>query len=231
MDYRDPSCAYCPETVRVCRHGELQGRPGFCPTRVEPDAITEGRQAYEDERTRAIAVASAQVEAEGYCRWSRVEEVCQFAHKMGFKRIGIACCISFVDFAQTLSTILESHGFEVVSSACKVGGVPKEDLGLRDDQKVRPGGFEAMCNPVTQAKVMNDAGTDFNVLMGLCVGHDSLFLKHADALCTVLVAKDRVLAHNPLGALVLADSYFRRVWGPDKPDRKPKLPAEGRRKP
>lgn len=230
MTYRDASCAYCPDTVRVCRHGELQGRPGFCPTRVDAESLEHGRRVYDDPRTRAVAVASAQVEAEGYCRWSRVEEICQFAHKMGFRRIGIACCISFVDFAQTLSGILESHGFEVVSAACKVGSVPKEEIGLRDGEKVRPGGFEAMCNPITQATLMNQAGTDFNVLMGLCVGHDSLFLKHADALSTVLVAKDRALAHNPLGALVLADSYFGRVWGPDRPERKPRLPAEGRRK-
>ena len=39
----------------------------------------------------------------------------QFAKKMGYRKIGIANCISFVDHAYTLSAILESHGFEVVS--------------------------------------------------------------------------------------------------------------------
>jgi hypothetical protein len=46
----------------------------------------------------------------------------------------------------------------------------------------------------------------------------------------VLVAKDRVLAHNPVGALNLADTYYSRVWGPDKPEKPPKIPVEGRRK-
>jgi hypothetical protein len=42
------------------------------------------------------------------------------------------------------------------------------------------------------------------------------------------VAKDRVLAHNPVGALQLADTYFQRIWGPLRPTEPPKLPVEGR---
>jgi uncharacterized metal-binding protein len=66
-----------------------------------------------------------------------------------------------------------------------------------------------MCNPIMQAEVLNQAGTDFNVVMGLCVGHDSLFYKYSEALVTTLVAKDRVLAHNPVGALYQAKAYYR----------------------
>jgi len=56
---------------------------------------------------------------------------------MGFTKIGTATCISMVDLARTLSGILESHGFEVASAACKNGGVPKEQIGLRDEDKPR----------------------------------------------------------------------------------------------
>jgi uncharacterized metal-binding protein len=66
--------------------------------------------------------------------------------------------------------------------------------------------------------------------MGLCLGHDSLFFKHAKGLSTVLVTKDRVLGHNPVAALNLADSYYDRVWGPDRPAAPPKLPPAGRRR-
>ncbi|MGI9477875.1 MAG: DUF1847 domain-containing protein, partial [Hyphomicrobiaceae bacterium] len=173
---------------------------------------------------------SARVESEGYCQWTRVEEVVQFAKKMGFKKIGIANCISFVDHAYVLSGILESHGFEVVSVACKNGNIPKEDLGLKDSEKIRPGNFEALCNPVSQAELLNEAGAEFNVVMGLCIGHDSLFFKYAKGLSTVLVAKDRVLGHNPIAALQLADSYYSKLWGPDRPEKPPKLPLAGRRK-
>jgi len=228
--YTDPGCAYCPPAVRACRQGEGEARgPGYCPSKMAADEVGVAGERYDDPAVRKIAQESARVEAEGYCQWTRVEEICQFAKKMGYSKIGIATCISFVDQAHTLSQILESHGFEVASAACKNGGVPKEDIGLRDDEKIRPGGHESMCNPVSQAGLLNAAGCEFNVVLGLCVGHDSLFFMHADGLCTTLVAKDRVLAHNPVGALYLADSYFSRVWGPDKPATTPKLPKQGRR--
>jgi uncharacterized metal-binding protein len=229
--YTDPGCAYCPSTVRACRQGESEKfGPGFCPTKVDQGGIDSAYENYADPFTRNVARVSALVEAEGYCEWTRVEEICEFAKKLGYTKIGIATCISFVDLANTLSGILESHGFTVASVACKHGGVAKERIGLADVEKIRPGGHESMCNPVSQAELLNRVGCELNVVLGLCVGHDSLFFKHSDGLATTLVAKDRVLAHNPVGALQLADSYYSRVWGPDKPDKTPKLPAEGRRK-
>lgn len=229
--YSDPGCAYCPSNVRACRQGESESRgPGYCPTKVDQYGIDIAYQHYDDPYTRRVAQESARVESEGYCRWTRVEEICQFAKKMGFRKIGIATCISFVDLSNTLSGILESHGFEVASVACKNGGVAKESIDLADFDKIHPGGHESMCNPVSQAELLNRAGCEFNVVLGLCVGHDSLFFRYSDGLVTTLVAKDRVLAHNPVGALQLADSYYSQVWGQAKPEKPPKLPAEGRRK-
>ena len=63
-----------------------------------------------------------------------------------------------------------------------------------------------MCNPALQAQLLADAGTEFNISMGLCVGHDAIFNKMSHVPVTVLVAKDRVLAHNPLGAV------YSRYW-------------------
>jgi len=230
MKYDDPECAYCPPTVRACRQGEAAERgPGFCPSQVDPDTQAHARAAYDDPETRRIAHESALVESDGYCKWTRVEEIVQFAKRMGFRKIGIANCISFVDHAYVLSGILESHGFEVVSVACKNGSIPKEELGIADAEKVRPGQFEALCNPIAQAELANAHGCELNIVMGLCVGHDSLFFKHAQGLTTVLVTKDRVLGHNPVMALHLADSYYRRIWGPHKPAKPPKLPPAGRR--
>ena len=142
---------------------------------------------------------------------------------MAFGLIGIASCISFVDHAYVLSGILESHGFEVVSVACKNGSIPKEEMGLKDSEKIRPGNFEALCNPIAQAELLGEHGCEFNIVMGLCIGHDSLFFKHAKGLSTVLVAKDRVLGHNPIAALQFADSYYRKLWGPLKPAKPPNV--------
>jgi uncharacterized metal-binding protein len=66
-----------------------------------------------------------------------------------------------------------------------------------------------MCNPIGQALLLNNENTDLNIILGLCVGHDSLFIKYSNAPVTVFAVKDRVLAHNPLGALYLADSYYK----------------------
>ncbi len=230
MKYENPGCAYCPPSVQACREGESEARgPGFCPSKVDQDRLDSGWEKYGDPFALRVAQASAQVESEGYCQWTRVEEICVFAKKMGFKKIGIATCISFVDLARTLSAILESHCFEVASAACKAGGVAKEAIGLADEEKIRPGQHESMCNPITQAELLNRAGCELNVVLGLCVGHDSLLFRYSEGLVTALVAKDRVLAHNPVGALHLAETYFRRVWGPlGRPEKLPAKPAEGR---
>ena len=49
------------------------------------------------------------------------------------------------------------------------------------------------------------------MLVGLCVGHDSLFIRHSKALVTVLIAKDRVTGHNPAAVLYTSHSSYRRV--------------------
>ena len=105
--------------------------------------------------------------------------------------------------------LLSDRGFVLISAICKVGRVPKEQIGIRDEQKISVGNFEAMCNPISQASILNEEKTDFNILLGLCVGHDSLFLKYAEAPCTVLAVKDRVFGHNPLAAIYNIDSYYR----------------------
>ena len=92
--------------------------------------------------------------------------------------------------------------------ACKNASLPKEELGLADADKVSPGEYEPTCNPIGQAQALARAGTELNVLLGLCVGHDSLFMKYSVAPVTVLAAKDRVLGHNPLAAIYLADGYY-----------------------
>ena len=66
-----------------------------------------------------------------------------------------------------------------------------------------------MCNPIGQARLLNEQNTEFNIALGLCVGHDSLFYRESQGLVTTLVAKDRVLAHNPCGAIYCADGYFK----------------------
>jgi uncharacterized metal-binding protein len=142
---------------------------------------------------------------------SRIEELIEFSQRMGYKKLGLAFCGGLTLEASILSEILEKHGFEVISVSCKVGGIPKERIGVKDAEKIQIGKFEPMCNPIAQAKILNRAGTDFNIMLGLCIGHDSLFLKFVDGLTTVFAVKDRVTGHNPIAALYTSRSYYQRL--------------------
>jgi uncharacterized metal-binding protein len=178
---------------------------------------------YDDPRIRPFAVNASIQEAECYvdkeednphARFAikpRIQETVEFANKMGYRRLGLAFCGGLKHEAKIVSDILRKQGFEVASVMCKAGGTPKEFLGLKENQKVAPGKAETMCSPITQAKLLNAAKTEFNILFGLCVGHDSLLMKFSEAMCTVLVAKDRVTGHNPLAAIQLYRSYYRKL--------------------
>jgi uncharacterized metal-binding protein len=37
-----------------------------------------------------------------------------------------------------------------------------------------------------------------------------IFINYSEALCTTLVTKDKVLAHNPVGALYQTNTYYRK---------------------
>jgi uncharacterized metal-binding protein len=146
---------------------------------------------------------------------TRIVETCEFARKMGYQRLGLAFCVGLVKEARLVTGILESHGFEVVSVLCKAGRTAKEVIGLDESEKIFQGTDEAMCNPIYQATVLNHEKSQFNVLLGLCVGHDALFFKYAKAPTTVLAVKDRVTGHNPLAAVYLSESYYQKVRHPE----------------
>ncbi len=218
MKSTKPECAKCGMKVRACRSPQGQAPP-FCPGVGHAALVERATRAYEEPEIHEFARQASIQEAECYAGRDvrpyelhpvkpRVQETCEFAHRMGYRRLGVAFCSGLHQEARTLVAILEAQGFEVVSVACKVGGRPKETIGIRDDQKIRIGEFESMCSPIAQAMILNEHRTELNVVVGLCVGHDSLFLKHAQAPCTVLVVKDRVLGHCPANALYTAHSYY-----------------------
>jgi len=90
----------------------------------------------------------------------------------------------------------------------------QKEIGLLDNEKAKPGTFEPICNPVAQAKILEEAGTEFNILLGLCVGHDTLFTKYSKTPVTTLVAKDRITCHNPNAVLHGTGFYYMRLLQP-----------------
>ncbi len=218
-----PQCALCTVKNRMCIVKNGEG-PIFCPTK-EYITIKNAIKEYEKPEIRKFANMASIQEAECYTNRHikpyvlhpikpRVQEICEFAKKMSYNKIGVAFCVGLYSEARVLSNILMIQGFNVVSVVCKVGCTPKETIGIKDDEKIRVGEFETMCSPIVQAIILNKEKTDFNILVGLCVGHDSLFFKYSKAFTTVLVVKDRVLAHNPVGALYTTGSYYARLMKP-----------------
>lgn len=179
--------------------------------KTHKDVLEEAKRLLEkDEELRRFVVLAALVEGRGYKKWTRVEEVVEFARLIGARKIGIACCFGLKAEGKILTEVLQRNGFEVRIVLCKCGGMPKEEFGIKDEDKVRPGRFEAICNSVGQALLLNHEETDLNVLVGQCVGHDSVLIKLLRAPTVVLIAKDRVLGHNPAAALHLHQSYFKK---------------------
>ena len=214
MADRSPKCAYCP-TISCC-FGTEEGAPRFCPGINKTELVNKAKRVLEDREVLRCAQEASRVEAAGYCRWTRVQEVIEFSRRMGFDRIGVAFCIGLIREARSFSDILKAHQFEVISVCCKVGIAPKETLGLSDAEKIRPGAFEGHCNPIAQALILDGEQCDLNVLVGLCVGHDALFFKYTNTLTTVLVAKDRVTGHNPAAVLYTSDSYYNKLKNPEE---------------
>ena len=216
-------CAHCPLPFdeRVCGNPKGKG-PRGCPTLNKRELVEEARKEYRKKDISEFARQASIQEAQCYANRDekpyiahptkpRIQEICEFARKMGYDRLGLVYCEGLSREGKVVAQILEAQGFEVVSVVCKVGSIPKEEIGVKDDEKIRIGEYESMCNPILQAKVVNDARTHFNVVMGLCVGHDALFFKYAEAPTTVLAAKDRVSGHNPMGAIYTSGSYYARL--------------------
>ena len=219
-ELKEPQCAVCGinKLERACfvDHGKA---PASCPGHNFQDLIRESREEYRKPAVREFARLASVQEGECYlerdrqpflphCGKTRIQEVCEFAHKIGAGKLGLAFCIGLAEEARMLHSIFTAQGFEVASVICKTGRILKEEtLGIRDEEKILIGTDESACNPIAQAKILNRAGTELNVLLGLCVGHDSLFFKYADAYTTVLAVKDRVTGHNPLAALYTSHMY------------------------
>lgn len=197
-------------------------KPGNCPSNTYEDVVSESFAEYRGESEDArIAFVAARVEGLCYqpvpgsdavnARWTRVEDTVAFAKLMGYRKIGMATCIGLLDEAERLAAILRAQGFEPQSVCCKAGSIDKLELGLKEGDKVRPGTFEPACNPIAQAEICNRLGTDMNIIVGLCVGHDMLFNKHSKAPVTTLIVKDRVTGHNPIAVLYGQNFYYKRL--------------------
>lgn len=207
MENKSPQCVKC--TVFRCRTKEKDRKvPSFCPTEKYADLIKESVEKHKLPENMAInrawremmdRLADAQ-KGRDMWSWTRVDEIMEYARIRGMKKLGIGTCYALLFESRLLSDILKKNGFEVVSVSCLCGEVNPQDVGI---------GGNIFCNPIMQAEVLNREKTELNIMVGLCLGHDILFLRNCKAETTPLVVKDRALGHNTVAALYLSQGYYK----------------------
>jgi len=203
---RAPVTALVVRDLRL-RHnpvGALYTRKGYLKSALEARPAPAGPVTFHgwnddllDRIAREVRDAGAR-RADPPCR---LEEIMEFARRAGVRRLGFTFCSGFREEAPQLQAVLVANGFRVSSACCKTGAVPKEKLGIRDAEQVRPGRPEMICNALAQAELLEREGVELVLLMGQCVGHDSATMARLRVPVVSFVAKDRVLAHNTVAAL------------------------------
>ncbi len=202
------TCAECRK--KSCRDPQHKGMPSNCPMLCQPEVLEEARAEYANPETARFFRESAYLEADAFGRFPRLKETIIFCQRMGYDHVGVAFCAALEEEATIVCRLLREAGITVDSVRCKCGGINKTEFGIPKERFVHGGEFEPACNPIGQAKLLEAQKTQFNIVLGLCVGHDSLFLKYSHTMSTVMVVKDRVCGHNPVAAVYLHQHGY---WG------------------
>jgi len=190
--------------------GDLSQAPDFCPTLTKTEVIDKSKARLKEPQIQKMAQDVARTWKD-YGRLTRIEETVLYAKLQGHRKLGLAFCVGLSQEAELMTNLLINEGFEVASACCMCGSLSSDDVNLPEEDKIVTNSRQPMCNPIGQAMVLDDAGCDLNIMLGLCVGDDVLFIKHSKAPVTVLAVKDRVLAHNPLAALYTASTIYSRL--------------------
>jgi uncharacterized metal-binding protein len=180
------------------------GIPQYCQVQRFRGLIEESKHQYFESDTEKFHLAAAKVLKRGGYDWSRVQQCIEFARELGAKKVGLAVCVGLLREGREFARFLDRAGFQVISVACMVGGLKAQETGIPDEW-VNPLGIS--CNPIVQAEIMNQEGTELNFIYGLCVGHDTIFIRRSEAPVTYVVVKDMVTGNNP--AAVLLSPYHR----------------------
>lgn len=203
------TCAHC--AIKACRVKEVDRLlPKNCPMQVHPEMVENVSPEYFKDENYNLYVHASEIEALGYGNWPRIREIVELCYMMDYKKIGLAFCGGLAEEGKRAANIFRKNGLEVVSVMCKTGHCEKKQVNIPVEHRLRKSldSWESMCNPIYQAKLLNEQKVDFAVVLGLCVGHDSLFYKYIKAPVTTLVTKDRLLGHNPVMALYMNGMYM-----------------------
>ena len=176
------NCTGCRD--KSCKKTENCGRENFSGNDV--------LQKYEeDENQKIVQVAAMLVDNGRAGTLSRLEEIAEFIKSMGYQKTGLAYCYGMEDQAKFVKGYFLKAGIKLSTVACSVGGLAQESVNKKSCI------YNVSCNPIGQAEQFNAEGTDFVIIMGICLGHDILLQRYLKADFTTFIVKDRVYNHNP----------------------------------
>jgi len=159
---------------------------------------------------KAVLEVARDISCEEDRKLCRVAELVYYCLGMKFNRLGVAFCLDLIEPAGILTGLLRRF-FDVFPVCCKVGGIPVADPLIKGNEFRDENAISGIaCNPAGQAEVLNRLGTDINIIVGLCMGVDSLFTQASLAPVTTLFVKDKSLVNNPIGA-IYSDYYLNEV--------------------
>jgi uncharacterized metal-binding protein/predicted Fe-Mo cluster-binding NifX family protein len=191
-------CLSC--TNRVCLDGKV------CET---ASAVFNGQSETNSELAHMLD-AAIDIASEKERTLCRLSELIYFCLEMQYERLGIAYCLDLEEPTEILARVLRRF-FTVFPVCCKVGGLAQnhpQNTTTRYDRQKTDG--EVSCNPWGQAQVLNGLNTDLNIMVGLCMGADCIFMQASQAPATGLFIKDKSLANNPIGA-VYSEFYLKEA--------------------
>lgn len=201
-------CANCVNQTCFSGQGEM---PAECPEKNEKEFNSQ-------EPVAGFVEFASQTRK---THINRINEIIEYARFMQIKKIGFASCIGLHDELRVVTSMVKKAGLHSISIMCKTGTYEKKSVGVPARFRMTTQtGYSvgcAACNPVAQAMVLNKEKTDLNIMIGLCVGHDSIFMKYSEAPTATLIAKDRSNGHNPAAALYnfYSDNFFKRRPTPE----------------
>lgn len=194
-------CSFC--NGEPCRHGNFERMPKNCPTLTSSEIVEDAIEEYRNDPASKQLCDTIWRSYLPYTRkQGRVEALVGFCHDLGIRKIGIATCVAFLECAQILEEILEAQGFQTITVCCQAGAVDSRVLGYDPASLGRQRERFTLCNPIAQAEILNEGQTEINIMLGLCLGHDMIFTRYAQAPTTVMAIKDYVYDHKPSTALL-----------------------------
>jgi uncharacterized metal-binding protein len=172
-------CLSCPD--KICLAGKS------CPRKPGTPRPLASAVRFQE----AIEVAQ-DVAAEPERNLCRIAELVYFTLGMRYEHLGLAFCTDLFSETEVVARLLRRY-VRVTPVCCRLGTAVEEES--------QDGFGGPPCSPFAMAAALNEAKTDLNVLIGLCMGIDSTFAQLSKAPVTTLFVKDRMLAHNPVGAV------------------------------